>query len=260
MNFFNVDRGDIGLYYLSTGFGGALAFLLAGVAPMAFSLFSETYTKDGIKSLENLYCQIVGFASYLTIPINIFCVLNASHVINFIYGPAFIEGTDALGVYVTFAGIQTALGINFTISCLFVINKQNMALRSTVEGSILNIGLNLVMIPTFGMMGAITATGIVMIYVVVRQLKVITSEMEITPLFPFIGKCLLYCLVASIPLSILSELNIGNLILNLFLYIITLVGLLICIKPFNDKQKQLLINVYPKFGDWFKWFFRFSKI
>ena len=260
MNFFNVDRGDIGLYYLSTGFGGALAFLLAGVAPMAFSLFSETYTKDGIKSLENLYCQIVGFASYLTIPINIFCVLNASHVINFIYGPAFIEGTDALGVYVTFAGIQTALGINFTISCLFVINKQNMALRSTVEGSILNIGLNLVMIPTFGMMGAITATGIVMIYVVVRQLKVITSEMEITPLFPFIGKCLLYCLVASIPPSILSELNIGNLILNLFLYIITLLGLLICIKPFNDKQKQLLINVYPKFGDWFKWFFRLSKI
>ena len=135
-----------------------------------------------------------------------------------------------------------------------------MALRSTVEGSILNIGLNLVMIPTFGMMGAITATGIVMIYVVVRQLKVITSEMEITPLFPFIGKCLLYCLAASIPPSILSELNIGNLILNLFLYIITLVGLLICIKPFNDKQKQLLINVYPKFGDWFKWFFRFSKI
>ena len=52
-----------------------MAFLLAGVAPMALSLFSETYAKDGIKSLGNLYCQIVGFASYLTIPIYVFCVL-----------------------------------------------------------------------------------------------------------------------------------------------------------------------------------------
>ena len=260
MNYFNVDRGDIGLYHLSTGFGGALAFLLAGVAPMAFSLFSETYTKNGIKSLENLYCQIVGFASYLTIPINIFCVLNASHVINFIYGPVFIEGKNALATYVSFAGIQTALGINFTVSCLFVINKQKMALRSTVEGGILNIVLNLVMIPTFGMMGAITATGIVMVYVVVRQLKVIANEMEITRIFPFIGKCSLYCLAASIPPLILSELNVGSLMLNLFLYLVTLIGLLIYIKPFNDKQKQLLINVYPKFDNWSKWFFHRPKI
>jgi O-antigen/teichoic acid export membrane protein len=236
-----------------------MAFLLAGVATMALSLFSETYAKDGIKSLGNLYCQIVGFASYLTIPIYVFCVLNASHVINFIYGSAFLEGAGALGVYATFAGIQTALGINFTISSLYVIRRQSVALRSTVEGSILNIGLNLLLIPDFGMMGAITATGLVMVYMILRQLKTLTAEMDIAPVFPVIGYCFLYCLIASIPPLIFSWLDSGHLIINLFLYLITLVALLIFVKPFNDEQRQLFINVYPKLDHWSKWFFHPSE-
>ena len=251
LNFFNVGRGDVGLYHLVTGLGGTMAFLLAGVAPMALSLFSETFAKDGIKSLSNLYCQIVGLASYLTIPIYVFCVLNASHLISFIYG--------ALGVYATFAGIQTALGINFTVSSLYVIRRQGVALRSTVEGSILNIGLNLMLIPTFGMMGAITATGLVMVYMVLRQLKTLTAEMEITPVFSVIGYCFLYCLVASIPPLILSWLGSGHLVTNLILYLITLLALLIFVKPFNDEQRQLFINVYPKLDRWSKWFVRPSR-
>jgi len=258
MNFFNVDRADIGLYYLATGLGIAMPFLLAGVAPMALSLFSETHAKDGIKSLGNLFCQIVGFASYLTVPVYVFCVLNASHVIGFIYGPAFLGGTIALAVYAAFAGIQTALGINFTVSSLYVIHRRDMALRSTAEGSILNIGLNLILIPALGMMGAITATGLSMVYMVLRQLKVISSEMEIASVFPVIGKCFLYCLVASIPALILSWSNIGHLIINLVLYLITLVSLLVFLKPFNDEQRQLVANVYPKLDPWSKWFFRSS--
>ena len=259
LNFFNVGRGDVGLYHLVTGLGGTMAFLLAGVAPMALSLFSETFAKDGIKSLSNLYCQIVGLASYLTIPIYVFCVLNASHLISFIYGSEFVEGAGALGVYATFAGIQTALGINFTVSSLYVIRRQGVALRSTVEGSILNIGLNLMLIPTFGMMGAITATGLVMVYMVLRQLKTLTAEMEITPVFSVIGYCFLYCLVASIPPLILSWLGSGHLVTNLILYLITLLALLIFVKPFNDEQRQLFINVYPKLDRWSKWFVRPSR-
>jgi O-antigen/teichoic acid export membrane protein len=258
MNFFKVARADIGLYHLATGLSATMAFLLAGVAPMALSLFAETYTKDGIKSLANLYCQIVGFASYLTIPIYVFCVLNSFYLIDFIYGSAFLGGALALSIYAAFAGIQTALGINFTVSSLYVIRRRDMALRSTAESSILNIALNLILIPAFGMMGAITATGLSMVYMVMRQLKVISTEMEIEPVFPIIGKCFLYCMTASIPALILSWLNQGHLVTNLLMYLITLVALLAFVKPFDDEQRQLFINVYPKLDHWSKWFFRTS--
>ena len=259
MNFFKVGRADIGLYYLATGLAATMSFLLAGVAPMALSLFSETYAKEGVKSLENLYCQIVGFASYLTIPIFVFCVLNSSYLIDFIYGPAFLAGALALSIYAAFAGIQTALGINFTVSSLYVIRRRDMALRSTAESSVLNIALNLMLIPAFGMMGAITATGLSMVYMVVRQLKVISTEMEIVPVFPVIGKCFLYCMTASIPVLVLSWLNQGHLVINLMLYLVTLVTVLIFVKPFNDQQRQLIADIYPQLDSWTKWFFRPSE-
>ena len=92
----------------------------------------------------------------------------------------------------------------------------------------------------------------------VEDIVTITAEMEIAPVFPVIGQCFLYCLIASIPCLILSWLNLGHLITNLSLYLITLVALLIYVKPFNDEQRRLLINVYPKLDPWSKLFFRSS--
>tara|TARA_B100001123_G_scaffold427176_1_gene542352 strand:- start:366 stop:1919 length:1554 start_codon:yes stop_codon:yes gene_type:complete len=256
MNYFKINRGDVGLYHLATALGATLPFLLAGIAPMALSLFSETYAKDGAKGLSNLYCKIMGFASYLTIPIYVFCAINSVYVIEFIYGIDFSEGRTALTIYAIFAGIQTALGVNFSVSALFVVNQRDIALRSTVEGSILNIALNLFMIPLFGMLGAITATGITMVYMVSRQLKVLSSEIEIKSGFSIVGQCFLFCLLASIPLPILSIFGWGHLITNFLIYLTTFFLLLVVLKPFNNEQRQLLTNMYPVLSNKTKWFFR----
>ena len=143
-------------------------------------------------------------------------------------------------IFATFAGIQTALGNNFTISTLYVIHKRNDAIRTTLEGSFLNIGLNLFLIPFFEMLGAITATGITMVYMVLRQLKIISGEMKILPVFPIIGKCFLYSLIASIPPLILTWMHVDHLITNLLLYLITLAAIIFWTKPFKDLG--LLLN------------------
>jgi O-antigen/teichoic acid export membrane protein len=234
MNFFQVDVEKIGIYHLATGLTGTMVFLLSGVAPMALSLFSETFSKDGLETLGKLYCKIVGFSSYLTVPIYTFCVFNSNALISFIYGSAFEEAYLALIIFAALAGIQTALGNNFTVSTLYVIRKPNEAMRTTAEGSVLNIVLNLFLIPVFGMLGAITATGVTMVYMVMRQLKIISTQMKIAPVFPVIGQCFLYCLIASIPPLILSWIHAGNLITNLLLYLTTFFAILFWAKPLSD--------------------------
>ena len=234
MNFFQVDVEKIGIYHLATGLTGTMVFLLSGVAPMALSLFSETFSKDGLEKLGKLYCKIVGFSSYLTVPIYTFCVFNSKALISFIYGSAFEEAYLALIIFAALAGIQTALGNNFTVSTLYVIHKPNEAIRTTAEGSVLNIVLNLFLIPVFGMLGAITATGITMVYMVMRQLKKISTQMKISTVFPVIGQCFLYCLIASMPPLILSWIHAGNLITNLLLYLTTFFAILFWSKPLSD--------------------------
>ena len=217
-----------------------MVFLLAGVAPMALSLFSEEFEKGGIKGLGNLYCKIVGFSAYLTVPIYIFCIFNSEILINFIYGTSFKEAYLALIIFATFSGIQTALGNNFTIPILYVVQKRNAAIKTTVEGSILNIVLNFFLIPAIGMLGAVTATGVTMIYMIVRQLKIISKEMKIAPVFPVMGKCFFYCLLASTLPLILKIMELDHLIINLILYLTSLIIIIILVKPFS--QLKSIIN------------------
>ena len=167
-------------------------------------------------------------------PIYVFCIFNSCVLINFISGSAFEEASLALVIFAAFAGTQTALGNNFTVSTLYVIHKRNDAIRTTIEGSVLNIGLNFLLIPVFGMLGAITATGITMVYMVLRQLIIISNNMKIAPVFPVIGKCFLYCLIASIPPLIFTLIHSGNLITNLLLYLTTLVAILLWTKTLSD--------------------------
>jgi len=58
--------------------------------------------------------------------------------------------------------------------------------------------------------------------------------MKIAPVFPVIGKCFLYCLIASIPPLIFTLIHSGNLITNLLLYLTTLVAILLWTKTLSD--------------------------
>ena len=239
MSFFKISVENIGLYHLASGLTATMVFLLSGVAPMALSLFSEEFEKDGTKGLGSLYCKIVGLSSYLTVPIYVFCIFNAEILINFIYGTSFKEAYVALIIFAAFSGIQTALGNNFSISTLYVIQKRNAAIRTTVEGSILNIVLNFFLIPAIGMLGAVIATGVTMIYMIARQLKIISKEMKITPVFPVIGQCFFYCLLASILPLLLARMDFNHLVTNLILYLIALILILIWVKPFSHLKSIL---------------------
>ena len=74
--------------------------------------------------------------------------------------------------------------------------------------------------------------------------------------FSIVGQCFLFCLLASIPLPILSLFGWAHLITNLLIYLITFFLLLLIIKPFNNEQWQILTNMYPVLSNKTKWFFR----
>ncbi|PIQ98174.1 MAG: hypothetical protein COV67_00325, partial [Nitrospinae bacterium CG11_big_fil_rev_8_21_14_0_20_56_8] len=191
MNYFGVDSGDVGYYHLSTGLVGMMGFLLAGVAPMALSLFSETFSVGQERGLSRLWCEVVGFASFLTAPIYVFGFFHAESLITFIYGGEFGGAAAVLAVFALFSGCQTVLGYNFSVSALFVLDRQRAAVRTTVESAALNVILDLFLIPPLGAMGAVAATGSSLVYLVVRQLLILNREMDIRPAFGPVSRCLL---------------------------------------------------------------------
>ena len=166
---------------------------------MAFSILSESYTRNSLDGMSKIWCQVVGFASFLTVPIFVFAFFNAEPLIQFIYGEQFKEAGAALAFYIIFLGIATILGVDFVTSTLFILERRDTVIWSNVEGSFLNICLNLILIPLYEEIGALVATGTSMIYMVLRQLYIIQKQMDTTPILPVLGKSLLFSFLAVIP-------------------------------------------------------------
>ncbi len=129
-------------------------------------------------------------------------------------------------------------------------------MRSTIEGSVLNVGLNLIFIPAYGVMGALGATGSVMVYMVLRQLWVIHKKMNIRPVFPVIGKGFLFSMAAIVPTLILSRFMETHLLWNGMVYLIAFFSLLGWQKPFTEDHRRLIANVYPRLDPWIRYFVR----
>ncbi len=256
MNYFHVEHANIGYYHLVTRLGLMAGFVLTGVGPLALSIFSEVYAVESVSGLARSWRQIVGFSAFLTIPIYVFIFFNADVLIAFIFGAQFLPAAPLLTFYIGFLGLSVVLGTNFTVSTLFVLHRRDTAMRSTVEGSALNVGLNLMLIPQYGVTGALGATGAVMVYMVLRQLWVIQQEMDIRPVFPVIGKGLLFSLAAIVPTLVLSKLIESHLILNGMVYLIAFFSLLGWQKPFTQDHRRLLTNIYPRLDSWIRCFVR----
>lgn len=254
MNYFQVAQERIGFYHLATGLGGMLAFVMMGVGPMAFSILSESYARNSEEGMSKIWCQIVGFASFLTVPIFVFAFFNAESLIQLVYGEQFKEAGSALAFYIIFVGVATLLGIDFVTSTLFILERRDTVIWSNVEGSLLNISLNLILIPSYQEMGALAATGTSMIYMVLRQLYIIQKKMDMTPVLPVLGKCLFFAFAAVAPAQVAALTIWNNIFFSALIFLIAFVLLLAILKPFSREQLEVLEGIHPELPFWLRGF------
>ncbi len=256
MNYFQIADADIGYYHLAHGLALMAAFVLTGFGPLALSLFSETFARESHAGLARIWCEIVGFSAFLTLPIYVFVFFNAEALIRFVYGAPFTGAAGILALFSLLLGASVALGSNYTVSTLFVLEKRNTAMRSTIEGSVLNVALNLLLIPRFGVWGATLATGSVMLYMVIRQLASIQASIRILPVFAVMGKCLCLSVAAALPLLLTDAWFGGQLIVNAVVYIASFLLLMAWSKPISEEHRRVIADLYPRAGGWVRCFVR----
>ncbi len=256
MNYFHVDPASIGYYHLVTSLGAMAGFVLTGVGPLALSIFSEVYASEAHSGLARSWRQVVGFSAFLTVPIYVFIFFHAKALIVFVFGQQYLPAAPLLAIYIVFLGLSVGLGTYYTVSTLFVLHQRNTAIRSTVEGSVLNVGLNLIFIPLYGVSGALGATGSVMVYMAVRQLLAIQKSIDIRPVFSVIGGCFLFSMAAMISPWLLSRFFGEQLILNGVVYMISFFFLLIWRKPFTEDHRRFVQEIYPRLDPWIRGFVR----
>lgn len=150
-----INDKSVGLYTAATRISEASYFIpsaiLSSVTPYIYKARENSeseYSQYMIRLLRLMNAIGIGIA----IPVTIL----APAIIQVCYGDAYTQSSAVLLVHI-WAAIFVFMGLA-TTPCLIIEGLTNLALQRTTLGAIVNIGLNLVLIPRYTIVGAAIAT------------------------------------------------------------------------------------------------------
>ena len=175
-----VMRGDkeVGLY--SAAFKVVFTFQVFGdvLAVAFFPQLSKKY-KEGVKSLKEIFYHFQKIMLVFVVPFTILLFVFALPILRFLYGSEYTAASNVFQVLVLSIAI---LLLSFPFGeTLKAADRQKSYLWAIGSGAILNVVLNFIFIPRFGMMGAAINTLISEIYIFIFlkiKLKKLWKELE----------------------------------------------------------------------------------
>lgn len=237
-------RGDIEVGWYSAAYRFMEASILIPNMIMIpiYPVFSRLYISS-IDSLISKYKRILKIMIIISLPIMIVVMFLSEKVITIFYGASFINSTPALVILISAIPF---IFLTFVFGALLpAINKQNVNTISTGICMILNILLNLILIPSYGYLGASVSTvitegilcAILFGYISIKFVKFDSNLMK------------KIALVNSATIAIAFSLNVlkTNYIVSIIFYLITYTLLLFILPIVTKEEAQIIFNILKKY-------------
>lgn len=233
---------EVGIYSAAYNLTIALIFIPTIYITAIFPSLSKFYV-NSMESLKFAYRKSLLYVSVGALPITIILFFLSEEIIPFLYGREFYNSALVLKIiaitiffrFVTFINAITIISID----------KQKQRLYSQAITAILNIILNLILIPAYGFIGAAIATVITEFFLFVAYFHVVIKDFGTIGEFIILIKPAIALVISSI--FFLIHLN---LILKIAAMILSYSILLILLRTFKKEDwyifKKILNSFYPK--------------
>ena len=177
-----------------------------------FPVMSGFY-KSSKKSIKIVYERSFKYLLIVSFPLAVFITLMANKIILFIYGTGYIPSIITLQILIWTIVFMFINNLSYYL--LGSINKPLIGVKIFAFGAILNIILNLLLIPKFSYIGSAYATVITEISMLPIFLHILlkTEYAEIKPLTNDLPRILLSNIVLTVVIIYLTYLNIFLIIL-----------------------------------------------
>ena len=147
---------DVGLYNAAVPLAHLLPIVLTAINFLYVPVMSRLYAKDQKEETKRSYVIVTKWIMSVTLPIFLIFVLFPEFSLDTLFGFRYIGAAFALQILSIGFFISTVLGPNG--ATLMVIGQTRFLLWSTITAAIVNIILNVALIPPLGINGAAIAT------------------------------------------------------------------------------------------------------
>lgn len=145
----------VGLYTAAVTISSMWTFILSAIIDSVRPKIIET-RRNSIELYRKRIIQLYSFIIYFSIAVSVGICFCSKYIISIIYGKEYLDSQISLCI-LTWGTCFSFLGVARSIWCVCE-KRQKYEKYLSIIGSILNVILNTIMIPIFGMNGAAIAT------------------------------------------------------------------------------------------------------
>ena len=152
------DTGSAGIYHAAARGAGLVAFSLFVVNTVVQPAISRLHTLGDLQRLQTVVTVAARLALALAIPVALTLALFAEPILNIFFGPDFARGAMCLVILCAAQVVNVSAGLVGQI--LIMTGHVRDAAMGMILGALVNVVLNAILIPKWGIEGAAFATGI----------------------------------------------------------------------------------------------------
>lgn len=237
---------DVGIYSAAVPLAQLGVLFLNSAAFLYFPVASRLYAMGKVQELKRIYQILTKWIFLLTFPLFSMMVLFPDIILKFFFGTKYIPADLALQILSLGVMVQVLLGLNGTN--LIVIGESNFVLISNLLSAVLNILLNVILIPLYGIEGAAVATAV---SYAVGYVLISFKLYQKSNIHPFSRNYLKILVISSTLLGLIWSFNFK--VTSIWYSILDLVGLLVLLlllillsKSVDDEDIEMLLIVKTK--------------
>jgi O-antigen/teichoic acid export membrane protein len=151
-----MTEADVGIYRVAFQLTSVASFLVIAFHTVLFPRISKWHAEKQFNMIEYSLTRAFTYSLFLAIPVTAGGIILSGKLLYFLYGAAFETGAQVLMIllFVQIANIFMYL----QTMCLNAMDKPRISFYITGVSAILNIVLNILLIPLFGISGAAIAS------------------------------------------------------------------------------------------------------
>ncbi|MBI2102878.1 oligosaccharide flippase family protein [Candidatus Woesearchaeota archaeon] len=150
------DATAVGIYNIALSLSGTAIIFLATFSSIFFPIIAELKANEKVDEIAALFSVVARWIFFTSLPFFLLLVLSPSSIIKYLFGEEYLPA--ALSLIILLGGTFASVMSGPTEEVLKTFERLKFILSINISVALLNITLNIVLIPLYGLMGAAIAT------------------------------------------------------------------------------------------------------
>jgi stage V sporulation protein B len=236
---------DVGIYQIAITISYLLLYIVTSLTSVIYPFFNELYFKDKKEDLANLLRALYKYIAIFQIPFIVFFIIYSKELILLLFTSKYSGASSSLQVLVIFTIFCSITMVNNNL--LMSMGKTSKVIKLLIFISLLNLLLNVLLVPSLGLIGAAYSTLFSFILLSILTTYELNKHMQVNlPLYSWF-KLSIAILILYLELRYIVLFNIPNLFIKLAVIFsilaITYAVLLLILRIISFSELKYFYNV-----------------